>query len=155
MAGGNTVVGCIVGWWLIEGLRRLFFEAEGLFDAVQVGVREQPLVLETADDDARGDTEFGGESFDALCAETAELTESSQLVFWNEEFGGEGVGLLLLAEGLLIVGAVLSFDKDVAFAVLEDVGAFVEEGEPEKIVFFATEAELEDRFGGVSQRVAP
>jgi hypothetical protein len=58
-------------------LCRLFFEAEGLFETVQMRVGEQSLMLKAADNDARGDAEFGGESFDALRAETSIVTGSN------------------------------------------------------------------------------
>src|SRR5258708_8746451 len=70
-----------------------------------------------------------------------------QGVLRNEEIRGKGVCLLLFAESFLVLGAVRRFDEDVAFAVFEDVGSFVKEGEPEEVVGLAAEAELEDGFG--------
>jgi hypothetical protein len=122
-------------------------EADGLFEAVQMGEGDEFFMLEAADDDAGGDAELDGESFDALRAKPPILTESRELVLRNEEFGGEGVGLLFFAEGFLVGGAILGFDKDVAFAVLEDVGAFMEESEPKEVVLFAAETELEHGLG--------
>jgi hypothetical protein len=58
-------------------LGRRLFEVEVALEEIQVTGRQQLFVLKTADNDARGDAEFGSEAFDALRAETPILTESS------------------------------------------------------------------------------
>src|SRR5438034_10349772 len=108
------------------------FEAEAPLQSVQVGAGQQFFVLEASDDDAWRNAELGSETLDGLSGEPTLLTEFVQSVLRDEEVGSEGIRLLLLAAGFLIGGAVGRFDEDVAFAVFEDVGGFMEESEPKK-----------------------
>ncbi len=59
---------------------------------------KQLFVVKAADDDARGNAKLGREALDGLGCKTSLLTERSQIVFRNQEVGGEGIGFLLLAE---------------------------------------------------------
>src|SRR5881628_3031845 len=111
-----------------------FFEVEVALKGVQVCVRQQLFVLKTSDNNTRGNAKFGGEALDGLSREAPLLTEGIQGLPWDEEVGGESVCLLLFAEGFLVLRAVRCFDEGVAFAVLQDVGAFVKKGEPEEIL---------------------
>ncbi len=66
--------------------------------------------------------------------------------FRDQEVGSESVGFLFFALGFLILCAVGCLNEHIALAVLEDVGALVEKCEPEKVISFTSEAELEDGF---------
>src|SRR5205085_12572721 len=105
------------------------------------------FVLETADDDAGGDAEFGGEALDCLSRKEPFLAQLVKGRFRDQEVRGERVSFFLFAKGFLIMGAVFGFDEDISFAVFKNVSAFVEESEPEEVVFFTAKAELEDGFG--------
>jgi hypothetical protein len=45
---------------------------------------------------------------------------------------------LFFAAGFVAGGAVRGFDEDHAFAVFQEVGGFVEEGEPKEVVGFSS-----------------
>jgi hypothetical protein len=74
------------------------------------------------------------------------LTKLVQGLLWNQKVGRERIRLMFFPSGFFVEGAIRSFDEDVTFAVLEDVGRFVKEGEPEEVICFASQAELQDCF---------
>src|SRR5262245_18308532 len=105
-------------------------------------------MLQAPSHDSRSYAKAIGKSADGRHTEIIERTEVFVFGRWNEEIAGEGIGFCLarVAGGGFWIAV---FDEHGSFAMLQDMGRFVEEGEPEVIIGLASQAELDQCLRGM------
>ena len=91
--------------------------------------------LESARDDAGGEIETGGDAVDVRWGSGG--LDCGVMRGWDEDVSGELVGPLFLRFFAVVFAVV---DEAFLFAVVEDVGGLVEEGEPELVLRLTAQA---------------
>src|SRR5262245_39968229 len=103
-----------------------------------MSTREKPLMLKSADDDARRNALRAGKTLNCSEAAVSFRAKGLHRRHWNQEIRCELIGLFFLP-----VAAVLFFDEKSALAMQQNMSGFMEKGEPEMVVGFVPQTELD------------
>src|SRR5262249_44013887 len=101
-------------------------------------VRDDPFALKPPDHDARSDADFVGKRLDGLV--TVKPLKILFALIGDQQVGREAVSVLLPR-----VILVVHVDVGLLLAVVQNVAALVEKGEPEPIVALTTKIEADHR----------